>query len=114
MGRTGDPGQQPFSGLRRVSPLHLIFVRSSVDVGASTDMNQGLRDDPERRKYYENLVMLKRISDPHEQAGQVVFLLSDYSSCESSLCIALPRRLTRSLSDITGTDIIVDGGVTAW
>ena len=48
----------------------------------STDMNQGLRDDPERKKYYENLAMLKRISDPHEIAGQVVFLLSERASCQ--------------------------------
>ena len=50
----------------------------------STDMNQSLRDDPERKKFYENLTMLKRISSADEQAGSVVFLLSDYATCEYS------------------------------
>ena len=48
----------------------------------STDMNQGLRDDPERKKFYESKVMLGRISDVEEQAGLAVFLLSPYASCK--------------------------------
>ena len=49
----------------------------------STDMNQGLRDDLERKKFYEGKTMLGRISDVEEQAGLAVFLLSPYASCES-------------------------------
>jgi len=48
----------------------------------STEMNQALRDDPKLRAHYEEKTMLNRISDPAEQAGAVVFLLSDYSSCK--------------------------------
>lgn len=47
-------------------------------------MNQNLRDDPEQKKTCEDAVMLKRISTPWEQAGAVVFFLSDYSSCAFS------------------------------
>ncbi|ORY29513.1 hypothetical protein BCR39DRAFT_531873 [Naematelia encephala] len=61
-----------------------------------TDMNQDLRDDPKKKEFYEQQVMLKRISDPNEQAGTVVFFLSDYASY------------------ITGTELIVDGGFHAW
>jgi hypothetical protein len=46
-------------------------------------MNQMLRDDPERKKFYEDQTMLKRISDPAEQASTVVFFLSDFASCKS-------------------------------
>ena len=56
-------------------------------------MNQQLRDDPEAKKYYENLVMLKTISQPSEQAGAVIYLLSDYSSC--SLPLSTPSQADR-------------------
>ncbi|RSH94571.1 hypothetical protein EHS25_004375 [Saitozyma podzolica] len=61
-----------------------------------TDMNQQLRDDPEKKKFYSAKTMLGRISDPSEQAGSVVFLLSDYATYT------------------TGTQLIVDGGLTCW
>jgi sorbose reductase len=47
----------------------------------STDMNQQLRDDPELNKYTANKTMLKRIGTADEQAGMVVFFLSDYANC---------------------------------
>ncbi|ORX36507.1 putative NADP-dependent mannitol dehydrogenase [Kockovaella imperatae] len=75
---------------------HGILVNSLSPGFVDTDMNQGLRDDPERKKYYEKKVMLGRISDVEEQAGLAIFLLSPYASY------------------ITGADYIVDGGVTAW
>lgn len=47
-----------------------------------TDMNQGLRDDDKLLKDIENSVIVKRVSKPDEQAGAVVFFLSDYATCE--------------------------------
>ena len=49
----------------------------------STDMNQDLRDDAKAKEFYENSTLLKRISHPDEQAGTVIFFLSDYASCSS-------------------------------
>ena len=48
---------------------------------SSTDLNQALRDDPKKKAYYENKVMLKRIGHPDEQAGMVLLYLSDHASC---------------------------------
>ena len=45
-------------------------------------MNQGLRDNAERRQFYEGKTMLGRISDVEEQAGLAVFLLSPFASCK--------------------------------
>lgn len=64
-----------------VFPQHV----DSLAEDPSTDMNQVLRDDPEFKKRIESWVMQNRISDPHEQAGPVLFLLSDYASCEAML-----------------------------
>ncbi|WRT65594.1 uncharacterized protein IL334_002539 [Kwoniella shivajii] len=61
-----------------------------------TDMNAGLKDDPEFEKKVAASTMLNRISTPDEQAGTAVFLLSDYASY------------------ITGTQLIVDGGLHSW
>ncbi|WWD05836.1 hypothetical protein V865_003919 [Kwoniella europaea PYCC6329] len=61
-----------------------------------TDMNSNLRDDKELREKVASDVMLNRISEPYEQAGTAVFLLSDYASY------------------ITGTQLIVDGGLHHW
>lgn len=66
----------------------------------STDMNQQLRDDPEKKKFYSAKTMLGRISDPSEQAGSVVFLLSDYATCEWPRGFVTPvRNLTLSRYD---------------
>ncbi|KAL7419749.1 Sorbose reductase sou1 [Cryptotrichosporon argae] len=61
-----------------------------------TDMNQSLREDAELRKKTEEQVMLQRLSTTDEQAGTVVFFLSDYASY------------------VTGTELKVDGGLTSW
>lgn len=41
--------------------------------------------DPELRKNQSSELPLGRFSKPWEQAGQVVYFLSKYSSCKSSL-----------------------------
>lgn len=46
-------------------------------------MNQGLRDDEKVKKSTEDMVMIKRISRPEEQAGAVLYFLSDFATCES-------------------------------
>jgi len=74
-------------------------------------MNQVLRDDPKLKKHLEGKTMLGRISDPHEQAGLVIFMLSDYSSC--AVCSWRVETGLR-LADITGSDHLIDGGTTAW
>ncbi|WVQ94524.1 hypothetical protein IAU59_001603 [Kwoniella sp. CBS 9459] len=61
-----------------------------------TEMNTAIRESPEILKAFESKVMLSRGAEPEEQAGPVVFLLSDYASY------------------ITGTQLLVDGGFTAW
>jgi len=62
----------------------------------STDMNQSLRDDPKLKAEVEKRTMLSRISDPSEQAGGVVFFLSDQASY------------------VTGQELVIDGGKTSW
>lgn len=50
----------------------------------STDMTSGLTEDKEAlEKKMKEQVPLARISKPDEQAGMVVFLLSDAASCTS-------------------------------
>lgn len=51
---------------------------------------------PERREIWANDNMLKRLSMPREYRGAAVFLLSDASSF------------------MTGGDLRIDGGHTAW
>ncbi|KAK8861447.1 hypothetical protein IAR55_002266 [Kwoniella newhampshirensis] len=73
-----------------------ILVNNVSPGYVDTDMNQGLRDDPELKKSVASNTFLNRISEPDEQAGPVVFLLSDQASY------------------ITGTEMIVDGGLHSW
>lgn len=62
-----------------------------------TDMTSGLTEDKEKlESKMEEQVPLARISKPDEQAGMVVFLLSDHASY------------------ITGSDHLIDGGCTIW
>jgi sorbose reductase len=49
-----------------------------------------------RRKFWESQTPMGRMANPHELKGVVAFLASDAASF------------------VTGTDIIVDGGYTAW
>ncbi|WWD16641.1 hypothetical protein CI109_101071 [Kwoniella shandongensis] len=61
-----------------------------------TDMNQSLRDDAKARKEVEDATFVGRLSTPDEQASPTVFFLSDQASY------------------ITGSELIVDGGYSAW
>jgi len=54
------------------------------------------RNDPTLREQWEQANMLGRISQPHEYRGAVLFMLSDASSF------------------MTGTQLVIDGGYTAW
>ena len=60
-----------------------------------TPMQQRWIDNPEQRKATEAAVPLRRIGTPRDMANAVLFLLSDQASF------------------ITGTELIVDGGVLA-
>ena len=55
-------------------------------------MNQGLRDDKDMKDKTEDMVMLKRVSKAEEQAGAVVYFLSDYATCKSNNLVRLRRR----------------------
>lgn len=59
-----------------------------------TDFARALWEDPERIKAANQSVPLRRIGEPHEIAGAVVYLASDASSF------------------VTGQTMVVDGGVT--
>lgn len=61
-----------------------------------TDMTQGLREDPGLKHAIENRHALKRFGAPEEIVGAVVFLASDASTF------------------VTGENLFVDGGYTAW
>lgn len=50
----------------------------------------------DNEKVWTEESMLKRLSEPEDYRGPVVFLLSDASSY------------------VTGADLLVDGGYTAW
>lgn len=77
--------------------------------------------DPELRKNQSSELPLGRFSKPWEQAGQVVYFLSKYSSCKFSLwtvsCSRPVRRCrtveltnpTHSSTDQTGSSAYVDG-----
>ncbi|WVF67100.1 hypothetical protein IAT40_001845 [Kwoniella sp. CBS 6097] len=73
-----------------------ITVTCSSPGFTATEMNEALISDPEILKAINGNIMLGRVSGPEEQAGPVVFLISDYASY------------------ITGTQLLVDGGYTAW
>jgi hypothetical protein len=45
-------------------------------------MNDILRTDPEAMRKASDGNVLNRVSQPDEQAGMAVFLLSDHASCE--------------------------------
>lgn len=80
-----------------------------------TDMNQGLRDDDEMLKKTEDMVMLKRVARVEEQAGAVVYFLSDYASCERHAVIGQSGSGSKlKVLDTTATELRVDGGKSAW
>jgi hypothetical protein len=41
-----------------------------------------MRQNDEKKKSNEDSTMLGRFSEPEEQAGAVVYFLSDYSTCK--------------------------------
>ena len=57
---------------------------------------RNFEEDPELKATWEENNMMKRISEPEEYRGAVVFILSDASSF------------------MTGSHLVVDGGYTAW
>ncbi|MFX8258094.1 SDR family oxidoreductase, partial [Acinetobacter baumannii] len=59
-----------------------------------TDFARALWEDPERIRQSNESVPLRRIGEPHEVAGAVVFLASDASTF------------------MTGQSVVIDGGVT--
>ena len=61
-----------------------------------TPQSEKMLSDPKRYKFVTDLVPMKRIGNPEDLAGAVVFLTSEASSF------------------ITGHDLRVDGGHTAW
>jgi hypothetical protein len=69
---------------------HLTITACYVADLSSTDMNQNLRDDEKLNKGAAGLTALNRISKPHEQAGAVLFFLSEYATCKSSLLCQAP------------------------
>ena len=71
---------------------------------------------PEKKEYYDGMTMLHRAGEPVEVADVVVFYLSSKASCtcfyfNAEACAIL--RLTID-TDVTGSEIMVDGGWTSW
>ncbi|CCX15956.1 hypothetical protein FPQ18DRAFT_347950 [Pyronema domesticum] len=78
-------------------PEHGIRVNSISPGYIVTDMvEQLLATKPERRQEWADQNMLKRLSKPEEFSGAAVFLLSEASSF------------------MTGADLVIDGGHSAW
>ncbi|KAK5196985.1 hypothetical protein LTR72_000211 [Exophiala xenobiotica] len=70
---------------------------NSVSPGViRTPMTSSVLSNGDLEKMWAQESMLKRLSDPEEYRGSVVFLLSDASSY------------------VTGADLLVDGGCTSW
>lgn len=59
-------------------------------------MTAGVLANATNEKVWTEETMLKRLSEPKDYCGPVMFLLSDASSY------------------VTGADLLVDGGYTAW
>lgn len=70
---------------------------NSVSPGViRTPMTASVLAGGDNEKVWTEESMLKRLSEPEDYRGPVVFLLSDASSY------------------VTGADLLVDGGYTAW
>lgn len=75
-----------------VSMLAKCLAMEWADMGVSvncinpgvveTDMTEGMRNSDEKVEKLKQMMPLARASQPDEQAGMAVFLLSDRSSCE--------------------------------
>jgi sorbose reductase len=77
------PGYVEYVGLPDIHverSTNFLFLKLSI----STDMTSGITEDKEKLEAkMKDEVPLARISQPDEQAGMVVFLLSDRASCTS-------------------------------
>jgi NAD(P)-dependent dehydrogenase (short-subunit alcohol dehydrogenase family) len=70
--------------------MELTFVNSTI----LTDMLEGImKQNPSRRKLFEDSNAMKRLAAPDELAGIILYLISDASSYA------------------TGQDFLVDGGL---
>jgi hypothetical protein len=79
MGGYGRSGQSASLSVHASSRIQVNCLSPGY---VDTDMNQGLRDDDKLRQSTEGNVMLKRISKAEEQAGAVLYFLSDFATCE--------------------------------
>ena len=59
-------------------------------------VKKNFEDQPELKAIWEEANMMGRISEPHEYRGAALFALSEASSF------------------MTGSQLIIDGGYTAW
>ncbi|KAK4685684.1 hypothetical protein P7C73_g4456, partial [Tremellales sp. Uapishka_1] len=73
-----------------------ILVNNISPGFVDTDMNASITQDADKKKEVESRIPLKRFSNPDEQAGMAVFLLSEYATYA------------------TGTEMILDGGEHIW
>ncbi|UQC81289.1 short-chain dehydrogenase [Colletotrichum lupini] len=76
--------------------IPLIRVNSISPGCIRTRMAEGPLSNPDMEREWTNGNMLMRLSEAHEYRGPITFLLSDASSF------------------MTGSDVRVDGGHTAW
>tara|TARA_B100000029_G_C17521474_1_gene940059 strand:- start:848 stop:1600 length:753 start_codon:yes stop_codon:yes gene_type:complete len=74
---------------------HNIRSNCILPGAVKTPMQKRWKKNPKSKKNLENYIPLKRVGNPDDIADAVIFLLSDNSSY------------------ITGTELIIDGGVTA-
>lgn len=81
-------------GAPKTSPS--IRVNSISPGVIRTPMTSGILERKDLDELWTEETMLKRLSKPEDFCGPVVFLLSDASSY------------------MTGSDMLVDGGYTAW
>jgi NAD(P)-dependent dehydrogenase (short-subunit alcohol dehydrogenase family) len=88
MGRYGRPGES--AGLSLASEL-TNQVNCLSPGYTLTDMNSTLRDNKQARQTTEEMIMLKRVGQPEEQAGAVLYFLSDFATC--AYMLGPPREL---------------------
>ncbi|KAL7931943.1 hypothetical protein V8C35DRAFT_282272 [Trichoderma chlorosporum] len=92
----GEWGSSAQTSAPSPSSAPIIRVNSISPGVIQTPMTRDVLTRPDWTSIWQQEAMLKRISSPDEYRGAVVFLLADASSY------------------ITGTDLRVDGGSTAW